>query len=43
MDEMRNLYKILVGNLKGRGHSEGLGVDGAILLEWIVRKYDGNA
>jgi len=36
MDEMRNAYKILVGNLKGRDHWEDQGVDGNIILEWIL-------
>jgi hypothetical protein len=31
----------LVRNLTGREHSEDLGVDGMILLEWILGKYDG--
>jgi len=26
------------GNVKGRGHSEDLGVDGKIILKWILRK-----
>jgi hypothetical protein len=30
--EKRNAYKILIGNLKGSGHSEDLGVDGKIEL-----------
>jgi hypothetical protein len=30
---MRNPYKILVGNLKGRAHSEDTGVNGKIILE----------
>jgi hypothetical protein len=30
---MRNAYKILVGNLKGRDHSEDLSADENILLE----------
>jgi hypothetical protein len=29
MGEMKNIYKILVGNLKGRNLSEYLGVDGS--------------
>jgi hypothetical protein len=33
-----NAYKILVGYLKGRDHSEDLGVDGRIILQWILRK-----
>jgi len=33
---MRSAYKIL-----GRDHSEYLGVDGRIILEWILRKCGG--
>jgi len=36
--DMRNAYKILVGNLKGRDHLEYLGVDGKIILEQILAK-----
>jgi hypothetical protein len=28
-------------NLKGRDHSEDLGVDGKIILEWILGKWVG--
>jgi hypothetical protein len=28
-------------NLKGRDRSEDLGVDGRIILEWILGKYGG--
>jgi hypothetical protein len=28
-----NLYRILIGNLKGRNNSDDLGVDGRIILE----------
>jgi hypothetical protein len=31
MRDMRNAYKILVGNLKGMAHLEVLGIDGKIL------------
>jgi hypothetical protein len=37
MDEMRNAYKVVV-NLKGRHHSEDLGVNGRIILEFILEK-----
>jgi hypothetical protein len=36
MGEMRKAYKILAINLKGRNHSEYEGVDGKIILEWIL-------
>jgi hypothetical protein len=28
-------------NLKGRNYSEDLGVDGRIILEWILEKWSG--
>jgi len=41
MGDMRNAYKILVGKPEGKNHSGDLGVDGKIILEWILRKWDG--
>jgi hypothetical protein len=38
MGEIRNKYKILVENLRGTGHSEELGIDTRIILEWILEK-----
>jgi hypothetical protein len=38
IEEMRNAYKIWSENLKRRDPSEYLGVDGKIILEWILRK-----
>jgi hypothetical protein len=38
MEEMRNAYRILVVNLKRRDHSEDLGMNGSIILEWILGK-----
>jgi len=35
---MRNTYKILVGNLEKRDHFGDLGVDGRILLKWVLQK-----
>jgi hypothetical protein len=39
--DMRNDTKCWLGNLKGRGHSEYLGNDEKIILEWILGKYSG--
>jgi hypothetical protein len=41
MGEMRNVYVTLVGSLKGRDHAEDLGVDGKIILEFILGKQGG--
>jgi hypothetical protein len=38
MEEIRNAYKILVGEPERKNHSEGIGVDGRIILEWISGK-----
>jgi hypothetical protein len=35
MGKMRNAYKILVGGLKARNHSEELGIDGRMVLKQI--------
>jgi hypothetical protein len=35
---MRNAYKILVGKPEGKTHSEEVGVDVRIILEWNLRK-----
>ena len=40
MGEKRSVYRVLVGNLRGRGHLEDLGIDGRIILRWIFRKWD---
>jgi hypothetical protein len=34
--ETRNAYKIFVGNLTGREHLGDSGIDGRILLKWIL-------
>jgi hypothetical protein len=38
MGEIRNMYIIWSENLKGREHSEDLGVDGRIKAEWVFGK-----
>jgi hypothetical protein len=40
MGEMRNVYKILVRKPEGNNHSDDLGVDVRIILEWILAKQD---
>jgi len=36
----RGAYRVLVGNLRERGHLEGRGVDVTIILRWIFSKLD---
>jgi hypothetical protein len=36
IDGVGNACRVLVGNLKGTGHSDDLGVGGRIILEWIL-------
>jgi hypothetical protein len=31
-----------LGSVKGRDHSEDLGIDGRIILKWIARKKSGS-
>jgi hypothetical protein len=41
MGEDRKVYKVLVGNPKGKNHSEDQGVDGRIGSEWILGRLAG--
>jgi hypothetical protein len=41
MGEMRNTHNILVGKPEWKRPRGRLGVDGRILLEWILRKQNG--
>jgi hypothetical protein len=36
MEEMRSMHRILVENLKGRGHLECLGIEVRIILKLIL-------
>jgi hypothetical protein len=38
--ERRGVYRILVGDLWERENMEDQGVDGRIVLKWIIRKWD---
>jgi hypothetical protein len=38
---MSDAYRIVIGKLEGKKHSEDLGVDGRIILKWIVGKCGG--
>jgi hypothetical protein len=38
MEEMRNAYKITVRKPEGRDHSEDLGINGRIILKFILGK-----
>jgi hypothetical protein len=35
---MRSAYKILVRDLKRRNHLRDLGIDGMIILKWILKE-----
>jgi hypothetical protein len=43
MREWRDAYRVLVGKPEGFYHLEEPGIDGTILLKWIVEKWDGRA
>ena len=36
----RGAYRILVGSLRERDHLEDPGLDGKIILRWILRKWE---
>jgi hypothetical protein len=38
MGDIRNVYQIFVGKPEGKNHLEDLGIDGRIILKWILRK-----
>jgi hypothetical protein len=42
MGERRNAYNILIGKPEGRVDSEDVGIDGRIILEWILGKHGRN-
>jgi hypothetical protein len=38
ISEMKNAYQILVGKSEGKNSLGRLGIDGRIILKWILRK-----
>jgi hypothetical protein len=38
MGERRGAYRVLVGKPEGRNHLTDLGLDGRIILKWILEK-----
>ena len=41
VEERRGVYRVLVGNPRGRAHLEDPGIDGKIILRWIFRMWKG--
>jgi hypothetical protein len=41
MGEISNACSMLVEKLKGRDQLQNLGIDGNIILEWILGRYGG--
>ena len=41
--EERCIYGFGGGDLRVRGYLEDLGIDGRIILKWMLRKWDGEA
>jgi hypothetical protein len=39
----RSAYRIWLGDLMKRGHLEDPGVEGRIIIKWILKKWDGEA
>ena len=36
--EKTNVYRVLVGKSEGKNHLEDVGVDGRVILKWILTK-----
>ena len=42
-EEKRDVYRVLLGNLRERELLEDPGIDGRIILRCVLRKWDGRA
>jgi len=40
MRERRGIYRVLVGNLRGRNNLGDPGIDGRLIVRWIFRKWN---
>ena len=43
MGESRDVYRVLMGNMREIDHLKNPGLDGKIILRWIFRKWDVTA
>ena len=43
MEDRRGLFKVLVGKPEERNNLQDPGIDGRIILRWILRKWDVEA
>jgi len=43
MTDRRGRHRVLVRRAQGKNHLENLGVDGRIILTWILKKLVGEA
>ena len=41
MEEGRGVHKVLVGKPEGKTHWGDQGVDGGIILRWVLRRWEG--
>jgi hypothetical protein len=41
MGERKGAFRVLVGKLEGKSHKGDPGVDGRIILKWVLRKWNG--
>jgi len=41
MGERRSAYRVLVTDLRERNHLESLGIDGRVILKWILDRLGG--